>query len=768
MNIKKMLGLVVFVFTLTLTSVCSATVNGDYAYTTYDDEGYDLITGNSYDNISMSRTNRVEIARNSLDDRLYFDDDNFSHVLFFNSSNIYMGYANGDGSTLELSTFIGDLIPDSGDYYIDVPDGARKFALMNYNYDDVKNSLAYIYPSIDDVAYDTLSYRNIFSGNNLIDDLPDVFPLGNDVYWNSVGKNKFEGLLEYGYYNSSTGVKVEDLNFYRSANLALIEPSKDYYISDSNDWVFNLYFYDANKNYISPLFNKNAFTSPSNAMYVAFNTNTSGQNDLDSLVMLNEGTTSAVYEEYERYNLLTYPLYSIDTVEDSDSTQYIGVDYNDVVQSATNWTSLNGLATTKQYSKILTSLLGYDIPSSGTVPNISLQIGNDIYPVVNENDGASVDSENVTIRSTDGGLRIRVVTATYPTSADFETYLQANDVTFIYEFATPVTRLSTDPYYYYNPESDWIVDVQDVFNGDYPTASELDDMLDYYLKYKDVSADTLTYNDIMAGDVITNGDFADGLTDWLATSDAILSVVDGVLIIEHEPDDIYAGVQQNYVNVSDVMYVSYTSKMDYDVNGSNYITYYSGSPAYLSNTSLDFTTQSMYISDAFDYVRVTNAYSTGYVNRVVMINMTNIFTSGLEYDHSLDFIDDVVLTWIDPYADDYPVYYQAGTLIGNTAYYKYDDTPADDPDFQNSFDDKIESIGIDTPQERLFGAFLIMAVVAVGLGLSFKSVPIVIIAELSLIFIFTVLGWFSLWFILIIALTFVLLLLIKGLKGSDS
>ena len=101
-------------------------------------------------------------------------------------------------------------------------------------------------------------------------------------------------------------------------------------------------------------------------------------------------------------------------------------------------------------------------------------------------------------------------------------------------------------------------------------------------------------------------------------------------------------------------------------------------------------------------------------------------------------------------------------------YIKYDDTPPEAPDFQTTFDDTLDGIGVDTVQEKLFGAFLIMGVIAVLLGLKFKNVAIVILSQILLIFIFTVIGWFSMWFILVIAILFVLMLILKGLsKGGE-
>lgn len=117
-------------------SVSAETLSSEYELITYDNEGYNLMTGAVIDDINMSRTNKVTLLLNSVDNKLYFNNSDFNHILFFNSSNIYLGYGNGNGSILEYDTFLSYVMPDGDDFSIDIPESARKFALLNYDYND--------------------------------------------------------------------------------------------------------------------------------------------------------------------------------------------------------------------------------------------------------------------------------------------------------------------------------------------------------------------------------------------------------------------------------------------------------------------------------------------------------------------------------------------------------------------------------------------------------------------------------------------------------
>ena len=117
----------------------------------------------------------------------------------------------------------------------------------------------------------------------------------------------------------------------------------------------------------------------------------------------------------------------------------VGYDFNDVVQSATTWNNVNVLTTTQEFIKDLTSLLDYKTAlNDGVLGKILLKIGNITFKTVLNTYSSVNDEENlVSLNSNSSGtpdaIKIRVNKTTYPTTTEFEAYLQANDVTFQFE-----------------------------------------------------------------------------------------------------------------------------------------------------------------------------------------------------------------------------------------------------------------------------------------------------------------------------------------------
>lgn len=606
----KFFVLILLITLMTSIGVNATTVDGDYSYTTYDNEGYDLITGEALENNDMSRTNRVEIARDSIDDKIYFNDDDFSHVLFFNSSNIYIGYGNGNGSTRELSSYIGDVIPDGDDYYIEVPENARKFALMNYNFGAFRDDIIYTNEDIDNIAWGSLSYRDIFEGNNLI------------------LNSEFETTDNWSCFICS--LSIVD-------NAGLVTP---------NGTSTELYFYQ---------FSVTDLITDTNTYFVSVDT--------------------------------LYP-----------------TSFDNFIINLETWT------------------LGYN----------DLTYTDDITEITTFSD-------------------------------NFTAQKDSDYIFFHFNKSTTITAAET-----IYVDNIYLYDLTDIFTINLPTAPEFETMKLYYDTYKD-AVDEISYNDIFEGNnLISNGVF-DTDTDWIYNP-TNYTIGSGVM---HSNDIALSYIQTNLSVIEDNLYYlhfeisnasTYANMIIANTGGavlfdeySSYVNYYNGFYSNIYTATLTrndirfyFTT----VGSEFDF------------DNLMVFDLTNIF-GYVEDDITTTWIEARYDEWLDPLADYYPNYYPASTLILNTVYYKYDDTPPAPADFQTSFDDKLVSIGVDTPQEELFGAFLIMIIVAVLLGLKFKSVAIVMIAELSLIFIFTVLGWFSLWFILVLALTFVLLILLKALKGGQ-
>ena len=215
---KKLLILFSLLIFLTVGGVKAAQVYGDLEFDVYDNKSYDLLTGAYVDDINYSVTNRIIIPMNSEDHTIYFNNTNFHHILFYDAFNKYLGYANTDKTDLQLSTHIGYDFA-AGDWIL-APEKATKFALVVYNYNDTRVLTAKTYDSIDVEAWEGLTYRDIFEGNNLF--LTSGFTndanAANFVYFdNTFSWEKNDLFLNY-FYTRNSNYNLPLSNYYINMN----------------------------------------------------------------------------------------------------------------------------------------------------------------------------------------------------------------------------------------------------------------------------------------------------------------------------------------------------------------------------------------------------------------------------------------------------------------------------------------------------------------------------------------------------------------------
>ena len=177
--------------------------------------------------------------------------------------------------------------------------------------------------------------------------------------------------------------------------------------------------------------------------------------DIDTL-QLEEGTSATDYEEHNTQEITFQETFrSVGDVRDKAyfkdddyvKEKNVDRDYNDVVQSATSWTPQLELTNTIVFRKDLTGSLNYKVPaSSATQTNTYLSLADNIIPTNNVTYLATNDEEGVGI-SDNNDLFIRILKSKLSgiTSSDFETYIQANDVEFIFELdESTTTVIDTD------------------------------------------------------------------------------------------------------------------------------------------------------------------------------------------------------------------------------------------------------------------------------------------------------------------------------------
>ena len=449
----------------------------------------------------------------------------------------------------------------------------------------VSVNAASIYGAFDFTVYDNKTYNletgawedNInYSSTNRV-----IIPLNsedNTLYFNSstfhhiVFFNKFNNYIGY----SNTAATDLELSLYIGYDVA-----DNKIIVPDNAAKFALVVYNFNDSLIYDIWEG-----------LSYNDITLGNNEFSSFPDTYP-LGNQVYNLVGTNNYYGTELFNINSITDTATTQYIDRDFS-VVKGAT-FSRILELTNTVMYYHNDIDDLGLDIKvNNSQVANATIRIGNILYSTVYSGDITVYDFDN-TFAVTYGvgrDILIRVDKTLYPTIIDFENYLQANDVEFIYELETPVTN-NRDIYYY-------------------------------------------NYNDSI----------------------------------------IY--------NISDIF------------------------------VDLNIPSETQF--------------------------------------------NTILLNGIDPYAANYSEYLFAINLANLDIQYKYDNTPAEPLDVQNSIDDTLNSIGGENDNIRVFLALGIMVIAAILIGIKTKNSMFVIMTEAVLVLLFGLLGWFSFWILALITLICVLLL----------
>lgn len=180
------------------------------------------------------------------------------------------------------------------------------------------------------------------SGNiqETIGGLPYTFNLGDielckignyqDSIKKSTGTNLFSSEMELGTLSAS-GEPVSSSNAIRTKEYIPIEPNTQYTLKNYVDYHLYVYEYNNNEEYINKRISRGiiTFTTDANTKYIKVCSNEgTSENDIDTLYMLNKGSTSLPYEPYGEvwYVEKNIGTYTINT-EDITLKNYSSVDY---------------------------------------------------------------------------------------------------------------------------------------------------------------------------------------------------------------------------------------------------------------------------------------------------------------------------------------------------------------------------------------------------------------------------------------------------------
>lgn len=168
-------------------------------------------------------------------------------------------------------------------------------------------------------------------------------------------KNKFDGELELGQYDSNTGQKLSNNNLYRNKNIIKVKPLTTYTFSINGvSQAYVLLEYKSNKEYIGQtVLDSGTFTTNSNTGFINFRCKSNDfTSDYANLkVQLEEGLTATEYIEHEEQTAI-FPLeegqvlHETDTIEDK-IVQKRGTR---VLNGSENWQSSGGGDNTYRFS----------------------------------------------------------------------------------------------------------------------------------------------------------------------------------------------------------------------------------------------------------------------------------------------------------------------------------------------------------------------------------------------------------------------------------
>ena len=268
----------------------------------------------------------------------------------------------------------------------------------------------------------------------------------------TVGINQWDEIAEGGAINTSTGANTTSSTQIRSKNYIDVIPNTVYYAKvGANDGSLNLFYYDANKNYIGwegSSKRNTTITTPSNARYMRFsctsNYGTTYNNDI--CINLSDPTINGEYYPYEKheYALGNVTLRGLPKLDASNNLYYDGDTYESdgdvtrkygVVDLGTlSWSKYSSSPHDRFGSESLASVIK-KATSDGTIanilcPNYITDTSTNVYNHVTD--------KTIAVDATNG--RVYVYDTAYSSSTDFKTAM--NGVYLVYELATPTTETS--------------------------------------------------------------------------------------------------------------------------------------------------------------------------------------------------------------------------------------------------------------------------------------------------------------------------------------
>ena len=267
-----------------------------------------------------------------------------------------------------------------------------------------------------------------------------------------VGFNQWDEEWELGLIDNNTGANVASSNYIRSKNYIPVLPNITYYIRIPVG-TCPLYFYDADKTYITPYFGdkgNTTFTTPSKARYMRFRcgSNYGTTYNHDICINLSNPDRNGEYEPYHEYS---YPLDSTVTLRGIPKLD----SNNDLYYDGDRYES-DGTVTRRYGITAITGDSNISAGSSGMLFKVSISGKKSTAAFTSEPNGICDKLTGVKQSSTWGvpftfsftmnqDYMYFKLSDSITTIEDAKTYLASKPITVVYELATPTTE-TADPF----------------------------------------------------------------------------------------------------------------------------------------------------------------------------------------------------------------------------------------------------------------------------------------------------------------------------------
>lgn len=592
----------------------------------------------------------------------------------------------------------------------------------------------------------------------------------------------FDSVNGYGY-NLTSG-KYEEKGYWSSTNKMLINPE-----TTDSELLFTLL------NFHHVLFWND------NNQYIGYINTSSATIELDTFLGYSATATTVIPENAKMFTLQGYDYGGIEddiiyTNESIDDEVWSDLTYRDIFGDSLYGTGKTNLIDNGDFDSDITGWIGGNnniIFDNGSIKGTGLT---GTYQYIRQNVNTTVDY--IYYFTFDFKADDIYTHFEYPSSAEGYTsntnYYDTwhTEIDYYESVGYTFNQVMTRYYGTYNSldsvvylDNIMLFDLTSTFaTYDMPTSTEFETMLDFYIAHVG-RPQYITYDDLFSNQLISNNFFNDNIDNWDCEDWGYVSCNwDSNGYIHAYGDSVGViptlGVTQDItVSVGNIIYYNYDIYIDtLNVDANSRLSFQYGASYNVLNyfdnyewTNLNgVTTPLLYDNDYIRfYTYSSDNYISGdyfYLDNVKFFDLTETFGDGLELD-SDDF--ETLIEYIEwPTNSYYTADYHTShlDLVGISYFY---DQVMHDYDAETGINTYLTNLNINDDISKVILGIAIMIIIAIGLGLITRNTPIVIVVEIIAYLTFTILAWFPMWIVILLAIILALIGILKiTSKGGNS